>query len=76
MPEDALSLTLEVVSESVKFLKPDFDAQCASNVIDCLNDFSIFMKREDQIPPEIAEILTAVIELVIQRIEYPDWCTF
>lgn len=73
--DDAQSLLLDLLVLNIMFLECE-DIKSSQYIVRFINAMVLYLKRIDALSETLAEILVKIQDVWIQKIEYPEWCTF
>ncbi|CAI2380938.1 unnamed protein product [Moneuplotes crassus] len=73
--DDAQGLLLELLLLNVMFLECD-DVKSLQYVAQFVNAMVLYIKKLQELPDQLAEIVFKIQDLCIQKCEYPDWFSF
>lgn len=73
--DDAQNLLLDLLVLNIMFLECE-DVKSSQYIVKFINLMVLFLKKYNDLSETLTEILVKIQDICIQKIEYPDWCTF
>jgi hypothetical protein len=73
--EDAQNLLFDLLVLNIMFLEWE-DIKSSQYIVRFINNMVAYLKKIPELNETLTEILVKIQDVCIQKIEYPEWCTF